>query len=361
MTATSRHISRLASNFEDKKKLLIYAAAVGLCVGAFKLLQLLSVSIGIIYGLAIIIFLGCVAEMAARGLPRSERAFKAVEYGTLLLMAILIDAGTRYYAPQDPRAARHEPADFMQLVELQTFTDAELTAGYLATAFRGEDAGLRYNTEWGDRIARFRQPFTVYVSNEAGRRTRAAENFLDAFRLLFPTLQIRRVDTPEDGQLRIFLMDHELLRSTRMTRMIRAGISVDGLLQYRGVKADLRCSFTQSGHPGRGEIAQSSVVIALKPWTARYNRCVFRTVLQAMGLFYSDDALYLSLFNPNRPGPGLPLFDIHLLNLHYHPDLQPGMTRAAVRQVLPGAIASVRTQLAPLRARLVELEQEEAR
>ena len=76
-----------------------------------------------------------------------------------------------------------------------------------------------------------------------------------------------------------------------------------------------------------------------------FHRCMVEETLQGLGPVNDDRSLGESVFNDMSRHSTLTDFDRHILNMLYHPAIEPGMTKLEARRVLPAVAAEVQARL----------------
>jgi hypothetical protein len=95
----------------------------------------------------------------------------------------------------------------------------------------------------------------------------------------------------------------------------------------------------------RNGIERSDAAIVADEGEFLFQRCMVEEILQGLGPVNDDPALAESVFNDESAASSFTSFDRHILNMLYHPLIEPGMTKAEVRRVLPQVAAEVRARL----------------
>jgi hypothetical protein len=81
-----------------------------------------------------------------------------------------------------------------------------------------------------------------------------------------------------------------------------------------------------------------------------FSDCVYEELLQALGPINDTDSVPWTMFNDKVQMGFFDRYDQYLLNLLYHPRIQPGMTKEEVKLLLPEVLPEVRTRMASLSA-----------
>ena len=70
--------------------------------------------------------------------------------------------------------------------------------------------------------------------------------------------------------------------------------------------------------------------------------CAFEELLQSLGPINDTDKVPWTMFNDDVQMGFFDVYDQYILNILYHPKVQPGMTREHVRALLPEIMPDVR-------------------
>src|SRR3974377_810272 len=81
-----------------------------------------------------------------------------------------------------------------------------------------------------------------------------------------------------------------------------------------------------------------------------FSDCVYEELLQALGPINDTDSVPWTMFNDKVQMGFFDRYDQYLLNLLYHPRIQPGMTKEEVKTLLPEVLPEIRARLASLSA-----------
>jgi len=247
----------------------------------------------------------------------------------LLVVAALIATLAHAHA-EDRQIAKRRAA------ERKTFTDAEIYKGFFETAFGAE---MRIAGRV-DGIRKYVVPVRVFVENRA-KPDRSA--------------QIARVVA--DIQGRIAHID------IAMTQDRVAANVVVRLLNERDFAPTLRAAFGRdrarriekslqpqciSGFRKDADlrIVHSDVFLVADRGDFIFYDCAYEELLQSLGPINDTDKVPWTMFNDNVSMGFFDVYDQYLLNILYHPKVQPGMTRRQLRALLPEIMPEVRTFVA---------------
>lgn len=228
-------------------------------------------------------------------------------------LALVLGLGVLVLALAPQRAAA-APADG---VSARALTDA-----FFRTVF-----GLEYGLSHPDayRVKRFVRPVAFHVSDLSGLGRRAqAHLFLRRLPQEIAHLDSAVVAREAEANFRIFLV-----REGDFHTVVANELRADA----RAMNA--RCLVGVTTETGRITSA-TAVIVADDDYLFR--RCLVEEVLQGLGPMNDSDDLVHSVFNDRSDHDHFTAFDRALLNLLYHPAIEPGMTGAQAQRALPAAL-----------------------
>ena len=212
------------------------------------------------------------------------------------------------------------------------FTDAELIDGFDRTVF-----GSEYRSYgWQSRLVKkFTEPVRLFVDDRsAARRGGEVEEFVRTLPGLIAGLEVSIVDSPATANYRVFVIDRAAYRQV-VSREIYGRPSSS----FAPGKCLVRVVSTSFG------ITRSDAVIVADEGDFLFHRCVVEEILQGFGPVNDDASLDESVFNDRSRHSSFTSFDRHILNMLYHPLIQPGMTKLEAERVLPRVVAVVQARL----------------
>jgi hypothetical protein len=220
--------------------------------------------------------------------------------------------------------------------ERKSFTDAEIAAGFLQTAF-GAEHQLAGRV---DRVRKFDAPVRVFVEGEAWPERRKQIGLIVAdIAAHVRYLNIAVVDDSETANLRVRLVrDRDLHRTlatfygSERAREIRKSLDPQCLSGFR--KND------------RYEIERSDVILTVDNGDFTFVDCAYEEILQSLGPINDTDKVPWTMFNDNVSMGYFDIYDQYILNILYDPRIKAGMTAAEVEAVLPEVLADVRPWVA---------------
>lgn len=251
-----------------------------------------------------------------------------------LRVALLALAALTCSPDSTPTAAAGElPAvAARQRSEKKSFTDGEITEGFLKTAF-----GAEYHLAGRvDRIRKFDGPVRVYAeSDRADRKAQLAKVVADIGKRV-QHLDIAMIETNEAANVRVKLVrDRDLFRTissfygAEKAREIRTSLDPQCLSGFR--KND------------NFEIEHSDVILTVDNGDFTFLDCAYEELLQSLGPINDTASVPWTMFNDNVSMGYFDVYDQYILNLLYDPRIKPGMTLTEVKAVLPQVLADVRT------------------
>jgi len=247
---------------------------------------------------------------------------------SLLLATTVVWAMTGVAAPAIVPASPEQSA-----AQRSDFTDAEILDGFFKVAL---------NAEWrtgesADRVRRFDGAVRVFIDSRGtpNRRDETAAIVRDIGERI-EHLDIAIVDQRENANFIVTLVNDAAIADT--IRTIFGADRAKEILQ----DLDPQClSGFRRDNTFRIEHAETVVVVDAGDF--QFRDCAYEEILQALGPINDDDSLPWSTFNDTIQHGGFTVYDQLILNLLYHPDIRPGMTRAQIEKLAPDILPSIRT------------------
>lgn len=219
-----------------------------------------------------------------------------------------------------------------QRAEKKTFTDREITDGFLRVAF-----GAEYHLAGRvDRIRKYHGPVRVFAGGvgRADRKAQLAKVVADiAGRIAH--LDIAMAKTADDANVVVTLVrDRDLFRTIRSfyggerAREIRKSLDPQCLSGFRKSETF--------------EIEHSDVILTVDNGDFTFLDCAYEELLQSLGPINDTSAVPWTMFNDKVSMGFFDVYDQYLLNILYDPRVKAGMTMAEVEAVLPEVLADVR-------------------
>src|SRR5262245_63642257 len=247
---------------------------------------------------------------------------KATAIAALALAATTIVAAATEYHDIGSRRAN----------ERRIFTDAEITEGFLKTAF-GAELHLAGTV---NRIRKFDGPVRVFVDGRSspGRAGDIAGVVAD-IRARVQHLDIAMSESTVDANLVVTLVrDRDLpaainrIYGRDRAQLIQRSLAPQCLSSFRKDE-----SF---------RIKRSDVIVVADAGDFIFYDCLYEELLQALGPINDTTAVPWTMFNDNVQMGFFDVYDQYLLNILYDPRIRPGMAADEVRALLPEVMPAVR-------------------
>jgi hypothetical protein len=266
----------------------------------------------------------CGSVDAMSALARSSHAL------SIFSVALVTIAFNSVVSP--PSASAEIPAiASRQRAEKRTFTDSEITEGFLKTAF-----GAEYHLAGRvDRIRKYDMPVRVFADgNRPDRKAQLAKVVADIGQRV-QHLDIAMADTSDAASILVKLVrDRDLYRTITKSygreraREIRTSLDPQCLSGFR--KND------------KYEIEHSDVILTVDNGDFIFLDCAYEELLQSLGPINDTSSVPWTMFNDNVSMGFFDVYDQYILNILYDPRIKAGMTVAEVKAALPEVIADVR-------------------
>lgn len=215
--------------------------------------------------------------------------------------------------------------------EASTFTNKELTDGFMRTVF-----GLEYRSwSWQPYLVKkYTAPVRFFVHNlaERDRRSMVHRFVLDLPRKV-EGLQTTVAQSAETANFLIYVVDRR-----QYEEIVKTMIYDDAEAHAPG-HCLVRVLSDKRGIRG------SAAVIVSDEGEFLFRRCLVEEVLQGLGPMNDDDTLEHSVFNDTSHHTRFTAFDRYILNMLYNQRITPGMNSDAALTVLPIVIRDTRQKL----------------
>lgn len=220
--------------------------------------------------------------------------------------------------------------------ERKTFTDAEIFDGFFRTAFGAE---MKISGRV-DGIRKYVVPVRVFVENRAkpDRREQVAVVIADIKARVEHLDVAMAADRASANVVVRLLTERDFEPALRVafgrkrTRKIQKSLDPQCLSGFRK-DAELR-------------IVHSDVFLVADRGDFIFYDCVYEELLQSMGPINDTDKVPWTMFNDAVQMGFFDVYDQYILNILYHPRIQPGMTRQQVKVLLPEIMPAVRAFVA---------------
>jgi Protein of unknown function (DUF2927). len=217
-----------------------------------------------------------------------------------------------------------------QRSEKKTFTDSEITEGFMKTAF-----GAEYHLAGRvDRIRKYEVPVRVFADGRADRKAQIGQIVADIAAHV-RHLNIAMVEDNDDANVLVKLVrDRDLFRTistfygSERAREIKTSLDPQCLSGFRKNE--------------KFEIEHSDVILTVDNGDFVFLDCAYEELLQSLGPINDTSTVPWTMFNDNVSMGYFDVYDQYLLNVLYDPRIKAGMTVQEVQEVLPAVLADVR-------------------
>ncbi len=214
----------------------------------------------------------------------------------------------------------------------RAFTDEELIDGFARTVFGSEYKSFGWQSYL---VKKFVEPVRLFVDDRStARRGDEIASFARTLPRLIAGLDVRIVASAAEANYRVFVIDRPAYREVVSREVYGRPTS-----SFAPGKCLVRVVSDSAG------ITRSDAVIVADEGEFLFHRCMVEELLQGLGPVNDDRTLDQSVFNDLSRHSSFTRFDRHILNMLYHPLVQPGMTRIEADRVLPAVAADVRARL----------------
>jgi hypothetical protein len=232
---------------------------------------------------------------------------------------------------QTTAAAENPAIASRQRAEKKTFTDSEITEGFLKTAF-----GAEYHLAGRvDRIRKYHMPVRVFADgNRADRKAQLAKVVADIGRRI-QHLDIAMAETSGGANILV-----KLVRDRDLYRTIS---TFYGSERAREIKSSLDPQCLSGFRKNENyEIEHSDVILTVDNGEFTFLDCAYEELLQSLGPINDTSSVPWTMFNDNVSMGFFDVYDQYILNVLYDPRIKAGMTVAEVKTVLPDVLVDVR-------------------
>ena len=215
--------------------------------------------------------------------------------------------------------------------EKKTFTDSEITEGFLKTAF-----GAEYHLAGRvDRIRKYVAPVRVFADgNRSDRKAQLAKIVADIAQRV-QHLDIAIADRSDGANVLV-----KLVRDRDLNRTIATFYGSDRAREIR-TSLDPQCL---SGYRKNEqyEIEHSDVILTVDNGDFIFFDCAYEELLQSLGPINDTSSVPWTMFNDSVSMGFFDVYDQYIMNVLYDPRIKAGMTVGEVRAALPEVLADVR-------------------
>jgi hypothetical protein len=219
-----------------------------------------------------------------------------------------------------------------QRAEKKTFTDNEITDGFLKTAF-----GAEYHLAGKvDRIRKYHAPVRVFADGTRPDRKAQLTKIVADIAKRVQHLDIAMVTSSNDANVIV-----KLVRDRDLSRTISTFYGSERAREIR-TSLDPQClsGFRKNE---KFEIEHSDVILTVDNGDFTFFDCAYEELLQSLGPINDTSSVPWTMFNDSVSMGFFDVYDQYILNLLYDPRIRAGMTVAEVRAVLPEVLTDVRT------------------
>jgi hypothetical protein len=231
-----------------------------------------------------------------------------------------------------PSAATEIPAiASRQRAEKKTFTDSEITEGFLKTAF-----GAEYHLAGRvDRIRKYHDPIRVFADGNRADRKAQLSNVVADIGKRVQHLDIAMTESSESANVLVKLVrDRDLFRTIS---------TFYGSERAREIKTSLDPQCLSGFRKNENyEIEHSDVILTVDNGDFTFLDCAYEELLQSLGPINDTSTVPWTMFNDNVSMGFFDVYDQYIMNVLYDPRIKAGMTVAEVKAVLPEVLADVR-------------------
>ena len=214
----------------------------------------------------------------------------------------------------------------------RAFTDAELIDGFNRTVFGSEYQSFGWQSYL---VKKYDGPVRLYVDDRSSiPRRDEIESFVRTLPGLIAGLDVSVVEDTKAANFHVFVIDRADYRGVVAKEIYGRPSS-----SFTPGKCLVRVVSTSVG------ISRSDAVIVADEGEFLFHRCMVEEILQGLGPINDDRTLSESVFNDTSHHSSFTSFDRHILNMLYHPLIEPGMTKLEAARVLPEVAADVQARL----------------
>jgi hypothetical protein len=214
----------------------------------------------------------------------------------------------------------------------RAFTDAELIDGFERTVFGSEYQSFGWQSFL---VKKFAEPVRVFVDDRStANRGGEIADFIRSLPAEIAGLDIEVVAEAAEANYRVFVVDRSAYRD-----VVAGEVYARPTSSFTPGKCLVRVLSTSAG------ISRSDAVIVADEGEFLFRRCMVEEILQGLGPVNDDRSLNESVFNDMSRHSTFTDIDRHILNMLYHPAIEPGMTKLEARRVLPAVAAEVQARL----------------
>jgi hypothetical protein len=248
----------------------------------------------------------------------------------LVLSGVIAAFAVNSVAPL-PASAEIPEISARKRAEKKSFTDGEITDGFLKTAF-GAEFHLAGRV---DRIRKYNVPVRVYADGGGKERKAQLAKVVTDIGARIQHLDIAMAARSEDANVVV-----KLVRDRDLNRTIA---SYYGSERAREIKASLDPQCLSGFRKNENyEIEHSDVILTTDNGDFVFFDCAYEELLQSLGPINDTNVVPWTMFNDKVSMGFFDVFDQYILNLLYDPRIKAGMTIEEVKALLPEVLNDVR-------------------
>ena len=278
------------------------------------------------------------AQPCASRATMVQQAFMSVPSFPPRLRRLMLAGATFLFgaASVAPVHAEDEAIARRRAEQRTTFTDTEITDGFLKVAF-----GAEYTLAGRiDRIRKFDGPVRVYAQGRGKPdRRRELTAIVADIRAHVANLDIAMTRNRKTANVIV-----RLVRNREIRRTMRAYF---GQKQADRIQRSLDPQCLSGFRKDETyRIEHADVILPIDAGDFVFKDCAYEELLQALGPINDDPSIPWTMFNDDVQLGFFGIYDQYLLNILYDPRIRPGMTVDEVRAVLPTVLPAVRAFVA---------------
>ncbi|BAT59183.1 hypothetical protein GJW-30_1_01714 [Variibacter gotjawalensis] len=219
--------------------------------------------------------------------------------------------------------------------ERKTFSDAEIANGFFKVAF-GAEMGFGGPV---DRIRKYVKPVRIFVENNAKPdRTEEVAKVVADIQARIANIDIAITERRENANFIV-----RLVRDRDLAKTVMKLYGPRGRKIVRSLEPQCLSGFRKDD---LFRITNSDVILVSDAGDFIFYDCAYEELLQALGPIRDDSSVPWTMFNDNVQMGFFGVYDQYILNILYHQRVEPGMTRAQVRALLPQIMPEIREHVA---------------
>ncbi len=235
-----------------------------------------------------------------------------------------------------PAFAETPSVSARQRSEKKTFTDSEITDGFMKTAF-----GAEYHLAGRvDRIRKYHMPVRIFVDGALRTdRQKQLGKIVGDISTRVQHLDIALTKKRQDANTVIVLV-----RDRDLQKTITSFYGAEKAKEIHD-SLDPQCLSGFSKNENF-EIQRSDVILTVDNGDFVFLDCAYEELLQSLGPINDTASVPWTMFNDDVSMGFFDVYDQYILNILYDPRIKAGMTVDEVRAVLPAVLPDVRTWIA---------------